>query len=126
MERSLPVLGVCWIIYGLIRFAMALGLIAFTKEATVMFGTLLVEIRSSEAVMADFHAFYLLAIILAVLSGICGLAAGVALLVGKSLGRTLAIIAAFLSLSDLPIGITLGVYTLWLLPHSASQRSITQ
>jgi hypothetical protein len=114
MERPL---GGCWIIYSLIRFAMALALVAFSREATVMFGTLLVEIRQADAVMADFHALYLLAVILSVLSGICGLAAGVALVVGRSVGRRLAVIAAFISLSDLPIGITLGTYTLWRLPR---------
>jgi hypothetical protein len=126
MERSLPTLGVCWIAYAVIRFGMAAGLLAFSREATVMFGTLLVEIRGSDAAMADFHALYLLMIVLSVLAGISGLAAGVALVAGKGLGRTLAVIAAFLSLSDLPIGITLGVYTLWLLPRPSTQRSIAQ
>jgi hypothetical protein len=58
---------------------------------------------------------YLFAIILSVLSGVIGLLAGLGLLSGQRAGRMLAIIAAFLSLSELPIGITLGVYTLLVL-----------
>jgi hypothetical protein len=50
-----------------------------------------------DSVCAHFHALYLLAIILSVVSGIFGLIAGVALLMGKAVGRTLAVIAAFLS-----------------------------
>jgi hypothetical protein len=76
-----------------------------------------------DSVCAHFHALYLLAIILSMQSGICGLVARVALVMGKRVGRTLAVIAAFLSLSDLPIGITLGAYTLWRLPRPAAQHS---
>ena len=43
------------------------------------------------------------------------LLAGLALLAGRRSGRILAIVAAFLSLSELPIGITLAVYTLLVL-----------
>jgi predicted small integral membrane protein len=54
--------------------------------------------------------FYIFAIILSVLCGVFGVLGGVALLRQRT--SRLAIIAAFLSLSELLIGITLGVYTL--------------
>ena len=119
-------LGACWIVYGVLRLGMAVWLVTLTREATVMFGALLVEVANSAGLMADFHAFYLLMIILSVLCGVIGLAAGTALLLGKHSGRTLAIVAAFLSLGELPIGITLGVFTLWTLPRFGPRRSITQ
>jgi hypothetical protein len=65
--------------------------------------------------MAMFHMFYLFTIVLSVVCGVVGLLAGLALLAGQRSGRMLAIIVAFLSLSELPIGITLGVYTLLVL-----------
>jgi hypothetical protein len=77
-----------------------------------MFGATLVEVAHPENLMAMFHMFYLFAIILSAVCGVLGLLAALALLTGQRSGRMLAIIAAFLSLSELPIGITLGVYTL--------------
>src|SRR5271163_250647 len=90
-------LGACWIVYGLLRLGMAVWLVTFTREATVMFGALLVEVANSAGLMADFHAFYLFMIILSVLCGVIGLAAGITLSLGKHSGRSLAIIAAFFS-----------------------------
>jgi hypothetical protein len=49
------------------------------------------------------------------LSAVCGLfafIAGAALIGGLRSGRKLALIAAVLSVSDIPLGVTLGIYTL--------------
>jgi hypothetical protein len=108
-------LGIFWIVYGALRLGIAVWLVGFARQATVMFGATLIEVAHPESLMATFHMFYLFAIILSVLSGLFGLLAGLALLAGQRAGRMLAIIAAFLSLCELPIGITLGVYTLLLL-----------
>jgi hypothetical protein len=105
-------LGTCWIVYGALRLGIAVWLVGFTQQATVMFGATLVEVARPENLMSMFHIFYLFAIVLSAVSGVVGLLAGLALLAGQRAGRMLAIIAAFLSLSELPIGITLAVYTL--------------
>jgi hypothetical protein len=116
-------LGPCWIVYGALRLGIAVWLVGFARQATVMFGATLVEVAHPESLMATFHMFYLFAIILSVVCGVVGLLAGLAVLTGQRAGRTLAIIAAFLSLSELPIGITLGVYTLLVLfPRCAPLR----
>jgi hypothetical protein len=109
---SLRGLGVCWIIYGVLRIGLAVWLAAFTPTATVMFGALLVRVADPYSLMAAFHVFYLFAILLSALSGVFGLVAGFALLSARRRAPALAVVAAFLSLSELPIGITLGVYTL--------------
>jgi len=108
-------LGACWIVYGALRLGIAVWLVGFTRQATVMFGATLVEVAHPESLMAIFHMFYLFTIVLSVASGAMGLLAGLALLAGQRAGRMLAIVAAFLSLCELPIGITLGVYTLLVL-----------
>ena len=108
-------LGLFWIVYGVLRLGIAVWLVGFTRQATVMFGATLIEVAHPENLMATFHMFYLFAIVLSVLSGLFGVLAGLALLAGQRAGRIFAIIAAFLSLSELPIGITLGAYTLLLL-----------
>jgi hypothetical protein len=105
-------LGVCWIVYGVLRLAMMLWLVAFTTTATLMFGALLTRVPNPFSLMADFHFLYLGVIIWSAVSGVVGILAGVALLSGQRAARPLAIAAALLSLSELPFGIALGVYTL--------------
>jgi hypothetical protein len=105
-------LGLLWVLYGVVRLVMALFLALFTPTATVMFGALLSRVPEPFALMNDFHLLYLSAIILAAIGGAFGLLAGLALLAARSAARTLALIAGFLSLSDLPFGTTLGIYTL--------------
>jgi hypothetical protein len=116
-------LAVCWIIYGILRLAVAVWLVGFVPVATRMFGTLLNEVAHPDILMADFHVLYFLAILLSALSGLAGLVAGLTMLNGHRRGSTLAVVAAFLSLSELPVGLTLGVYTLWVLPAARRVNS---
>jgi hypothetical protein len=106
------VLGVCWIVYGVLRLAMTLWLLSFTTTATVMFGALLTRVPDPFSLMTLFHFLYLGVIIWSGACGILGVLAGVTILYGQRSARPLAIVAALLSLSELPIGIALGVYTL--------------
>jgi hypothetical protein len=109
---SYKTLAICWVVYGIFRLAAAIWLVSFTPIATVMFGALLVRVRDAESMMSAFHFCYALVIVLSAVCGLIGLLAGLTLLSGRRAGRTLALIAAFLSLSELPLGVTLGVYTL--------------
>jgi uncharacterized membrane protein len=105
-------LALLWIIYGIIRLAMSVVLFVFTPTATVMFGALLTRVPDPFTLMSEFHIWYTCAIILSVLCGIFGLIAGLSLLGTGRTARTLALIAAFLSVSEIPLGLTLGIYTL--------------
>lgn len=105
-------LGSLWVIYGILRLAMALFLVLYSKLATVMFGVLLTNVANPFFWMDVFHFVYVFAIVLTVLAGIFALLAGLALLAGTSSARPLSLTAAFLSLSEVPFGITLGTYTL--------------
>jgi hypothetical protein len=109
---SYKTLAICWIVYGIFRLAAAIWLVSFTPIATVMFGALLVRVADPYSMMSIFHFWYAFVIVLSAVCGLIGLLAGLALLSGRRSGRTLALIAAFLSLSELPLGVTLGVYTL--------------
>jgi hypothetical protein len=104
-------LGALWIAYAILRLIAVILLVLYAGTATVMFGALLTRVVDYASLMAIFHIFYLAAIIVTALSGLFGLFAGLALLAGKS-ARTLSLVAAFLSLHDLPLGTTLGIYTL--------------
>ena len=106
------ILGVCWLVYGILRLIMGICLVLFGGTATVMFGALLGRVPDPFALMTDFHFVYVLMIILSALCGILGILAGLALLAGSGSGRSLALAAAFLSLCEIPFGLTLGTYTL--------------
>jgi hypothetical protein len=105
-------LGALWIVYAILRLVAVILLVLYTGTATVMFGALLTRVPDPYTLMNTFHILYIAAIIVTALSGVLGLFAGLALLAGKSGARTLSLAAAFLSLADLPLGTTLGIYTL--------------
>lgn len=105
------ILGVCWLLYGILRVATGICLVLFTGTATVMFGALLGRVPNPFALMRDFHFIYTGIILLAVLGGCLGVLAGLALLANQRPARMLALVAAFLSISAIPLGLTLGVYT---------------
>jgi hypothetical protein len=106
------ILGIFWILYGIARFVMALWLAVFTPTATVMFGALLTRVPNPFSLMTVFHFLYLGIILWSAACGVFGILAGFALLAGRNFASGLAVIAAVLSLSELPLGTTLGIYTL--------------
>jgi hypothetical protein len=111
-DRHIRILGICWIIYGVARLFVAVWLVSFSNTATLMFGALLARVHDPFAMMADFRFIYALIEALSVVCGVLGIFAGWTLLAGQGFGRTLALIAGFLSLSEIPVGMTLGIYTL--------------
>jgi hypothetical protein len=119
------ILGLCWIVYGVLRLAMTFWLLTFTTTATLMFGALLTRVPDPFSLMSVFHYLYLGVMIWSAVSGVVGILAGVTLLSGQRSARALAMAAALLSLSELPFGIALGVYTLVVMvpPYSAAPRA---
>jgi uncharacterized membrane protein len=112
MSSSRTFLAVFWIVYGVARLIAALWLLTFSPIAAVMFGALLTRVANPYSLMAAFHLIYLFWIILSAAAGIFALLAGAALLSGWSSARSLALVASVLSLSEVPVGLTLGTYTL--------------
>jgi hypothetical protein len=106
------ILGLCWVGYGILRLIMGIILILFSGTATVMFGALLSRVPNPFALMDYFHIVYTGIIVLSFVCGVFGILAGLALLADQRPGRMLGLIAALLSLSEIPLGTTLGVYTL--------------
>ena len=109
---SWSTLGSLWIFYGIIRLVVVVLLILYSGTATLMFGALLTRVPDPFTLMSIFHFLYVVAIIVTALAGLFGILAGLALLAGNASARTLALAAAFLSLWDVPLGTTLGTYTL--------------
>jgi hypothetical protein len=120
------ILGVCWIVYGVFRMAMTLWLIAFTTTATLMFGALLSRVPDPFSLMAAFHFLYLGIVMWSAACGVVSILAGFTLLARQRSSRALAIVAALLSLPELPFGVILGVYTLVVqLPTTAAPPYVT-
>jgi hypothetical protein len=105
-------LGVCWIVYGIFRLILGICLFVNTGTATVMFGALLGRVPDAFTMMAEFHVVYAVVVVLSFVCGLIGLLAGLALLANQGSGRKLALIAAALSVSEVPFGTTLGIFTL--------------
>jgi hypothetical protein len=105
-------LGIFWTAYGVLRLIMVLCLLIYGRTATLMFGALLSRVPDPFALMDIFHFLYAVVIVLSVVAGLVGVVAGLALLGRQQSGRRLALIAAILSVSDIPVGLTLGIYTL--------------
>jgi hypothetical protein len=95
-----------------LRVVVGIWLVLFSGTATVMFGALLSRVANPFALMSDFHIVYAGLVVLSIVCGIFGILAGVALLANQRAARTLALIAGFLSVSEVPFGTTLGIYTL--------------
>jgi hypothetical protein len=107
-----PALGSFWTGYGIFRLIMVLCLLIYGRTATLMFGALLDRVADPFVLMGIFHFLYTALVVLSAVCGIVGFVAGLALLGGHQSGRKLALIAAVLSLCDIPLGLTLGIYTL--------------
>ena len=91
---------------------VAVCLLIYSGTATLMFGALLNRVPDPFTLMTAFHVIYTAMVLLSAVCGILGIIAGLALLAGRQSGRTPALIAGFLSLSNIPVGTTLGIYTL--------------
>lgn len=105
-------LGICWTLYGLYRVCMGVLALLLAPTATVMFGALLSRVPDPFTLMGTFHALYMGWIGLSFVCGALGFLGGLAVTRKARDGRTLLLGASFFSLSDLPVGIALSVYTL--------------
>lgn len=108
-------LGICWIVYGIFRLAMGVAAVLLAPTATVMFGALLTRVADPFTWMDLFHVVYACCAALSFVCGALGILGGFSLLRGPAAGRGLLLAASFLSLSDLPVGIAIGAYTLIIL-----------
>jgi len=105
-------LGILWVVYGLLRLIMALGIFMWSATLTLMWGALLSRVPNPFALMDYFHLFLGFAIVLGILAGIVSIIAGLALMSGGGSSRRLGLVASFFGLINGPLGIALGAYTL--------------
>jgi hypothetical protein len=108
-------LGMLWLLYGVLRVVAAVFLVVYSSTATLMAGALMTRVPNPFAMMSEFHFFYLILIAYCIVCAILSFFAAGALVSGQASGRRFAVIAAFVCLPELPLGVILGVYTLLVL-----------
>ncbi len=116
-------LGVLWVLYGILCFIEVAWIAVEAGALTVMWGALLDRVPDPYSWMTLFHTALLITAIVLVLAGIFALIAGGALLAGSRSSRKMALLAGFFGLVTGPLGLALGVYTLIpLLARVADER----
>jgi hypothetical protein len=99
-------------VYGIFRLVVGICLFVYSGTATVMFGALLGRVPDAFGMMAEFHFIYAVIVLLSFVCALLGIVAGVALLANQASARKLALAAAIFSVSEIPFGTTLGIFTL--------------
>lgn len=114
---NLQPLGITWCVWGVYR--LITGIAASFAVHTLSHGGM----WSGEGTQFLPGLFHLLVPVIALSTGVMAalsLLTGYSMLSRKPWARTLAIIMAILSLIKLPLGTTLGIYTLWALAPRAA------
>jgi ABC-type glycerol-3-phosphate transport system permease component len=124
LKTHLKVMGILWAVYGAFRIAMAACTLVVSHYMLPMFAQFIPreDGRPLFPLLHFMSGLYAVLAVYAVLTGILGVLAAWALLRHESWGRTLALIAGFVSLISIPFGTAMGVYTIIvLLPPNAAQ-----
>jgi hypothetical protein len=108
-------LGMLWLLYGVLRVVAAALLVVYSSTATLMAGALMTRVPNPFEMMSLFHFFYWILIAYCLVCAILSFLAAGALLSGRASARRLAVMAAFVCLPEVPLGVILGAYTLWIL-----------
>jgi hypothetical protein len=116
-------LGLLWLFYGILRFAGAAFILVYSSTLTLMWGAIITRVPNPFALMSLFHFFLIFAVVLNIIAGIFSLLAAMALLGRTGSARTLALVASFFGLTNGPLGIALGAYTLFIFVPRGSSSS---
>jgi len=122
LRGNVRVLGILWPLYGMFRLIfIAWGISTGRMMPRIWIRTWPPQVNPYRFA-AIMHGIVVTAIVWGVLVSLLGIWAGLALLRRRRSGRTVALVAAFLSLLSIPFGTALGIYTLVvLLPEGASR-----
>jgi len=120
VQRHAHLLGVFWM--ALSAFNGLAGVIL-----VILGTTLFPHLHEMKGVPPDVPTGFLSALlntigILILAKAACGFVAGRGLMRHDPWARTVALVLAFISLFNIPFGMTLGIYTLWVLLPSESQQ----
>jgi hypothetical protein len=106
-------LGILWILYGILRLVGAAAIVIWESTLTRMFGALITNTANPFALMNMFHIALIFVVVIGVIAGIVALLAGFALMTGGDAAKPLSLLASFFGLTNGPLGIALGAFTLY-------------
>jgi len=123
LSSNVRVLGILWPLYGMFRLIfIAWGIFSGRMMPRIWIRTWPPQVNPYRFAPI-MHGIVVAAIVWGVVVSLLGIWAGLALLQRGRAGRTIALVAAFLSLLSIPFGTALGIYTLVvLLPEGASRN----
>lgn len=107
ISRHGKLLGILWIAYALLNALVGFVLV-------VLANTLFIHLQA-EGAPTFLHPLLTVVGIFILLKGALGMAAGFGLVQREGWARVAALVVAFISLFNMPIGTALGIYTLWVL-----------
>lgn len=120
LQRHARLMGILWLIFGVLRAVASVLLVTKSGVLALMWGAVLDRVPNPYAWMRFFELTLAALAVVVMVSAVASLAAGLALLARARAGRILGIFAAFLAFVDGPPGAALAVYTLiMLLPPGA-------
>jgi hypothetical protein len=116
-------MGILWVVYGAYEILMAFGTIAMSRFYFSLFQNFMPPNANVPAqFLSLMRIVWVWGAVWAFISGAVGAFSGWTLLRREPYGRTVALIAAFVTLLRIPLGTGIGVYTLIeLLPRSARE-----
>lgn len=119
VAQNVHLLGIFWLVYGLLEL---IGGIVIVSVAQVIFGFILRSVPMNGPPPPAFIGAIITGVGIFVLAkGALSTAAGVGLMQRQSWARILSIVMAFISLLNIPFGLALGIYTLYVfLPEGSA------
>ena len=104
-------LGMLWVVYGVIMIAAAAWIIVYNRTLTVMWGAIVSHVADPFAWMSAFHLFLGATVVMALISAALSLLAAMALMRGAASSRKFGLAAAVFGMLGTPPGVALGVFT---------------
>jgi hypothetical protein len=121
VQEHVRLLGILWLAYSAFHL---LGESCSTNRTAVPSSRVPINMASPTVRYFCIRCWGAISTLL-LLKAVVGVIAGWGLLQRESGGRVLALIVAFVSLINFPIGTVLGVYTLWVLLRLSRRKSIS-
>jgi hypothetical protein len=119
VARHIRLLGILWIARGALKLVSAAGMFFF-GHVIAPWLTIQVPFLGFLQTIADASVVFLVALALP------SIVAGIGLLQCESWARLLTLVLGFLALLNPPFGTALGIYTLWVLLPSGSEKEYQQ
>jgi hypothetical protein len=126
LAGHLKVMGILWIVYSAFRVLMGVGALAISHFVLPMMSNLMprdADFSGFPAIVNLLRAIYAFSFFFSLVTAIIGVIAAIGLLQHRPWGRVMGLIAAFVSVLNIPFGTGLAVYTMIILFSSGDDEN---